>query len=522
MSSSSRSGLATLLALALALPLVSCGKPAGRKASDEYVAKIRQGGRPGYSGYGRDSGWDNDSVIDVYVDIIAHGDRNRVRAALNLSTGHGIQKWDKRKDSRALDFMLPARIAPILLASLREDTPQWPQFRGALLLALGSIDEPTPEVVATVRRALTEDDAAASRQAVRAVGMLGFHAAEAAGDLARILDGHGSGRPVVGRGSGGRTASRLAVAGALARVSDGVHPRALDILAQAARGNNTGAASQAVMHMGALGSRAKPAADVLIGVLSDGDSSVSTVVEAIAAVSPDLLPTALATLMRRAASEDASTARSVEFELNRLVASMWWVEGTLHSPLDMRLIGPRHVPRDVAPLARWSDGTRAEALDVLLDTAQGDNDPMARRAVQYLRELGAHSAPVADDLMAILREKDPRRPPVAGAIVSISPDRLASVVSMLADLAASGDGPNATFADQELLDLSQIDDLKWSASPELLAAAPTLIAALDARPASEGAGLAGALRRIDSPDSRKAYNAFVRRERVEMRKRRSK
>ena len=273
--------------------------------------------------------------------------------------------------------------------------------------------------------------------------------------------------------------------------------------------------------MGALGSRAKPAADVLIKVLADGESSVSTVVEAIAAVSPDLLPTALATLMRRTASDDASTVRSVEFELNRLVASMWWVEGTPHSARDMRLIGPRHVPRAVAPLAHWSDRTRVEALHVLLDTARGDNDATARRAVQYLRELGAHSAPVADDLMAILREKDRRRPPVAGAIVAISPDRLASVVSMLANLAASEDASNATYADQELLNLSQIDDLKWVTSPELLAAAPTLIAALNARPASEGAGLAGALRRIDSPDSRKAYNAFVRRERVETRKRRS-
>ncbi|MBT5710687.1 hypothetical protein HOI71_06570, partial [Candidatus Poribacteria bacterium] len=288
-------------------------------------------------------------------------------------------------------------------------------------------------------------------------------------------------------------------------------PEALDVLIQAARSEGSG--DRAIRHLGDLGPRAGPAADVLMDALADGDVNVLRVVGAIVAVAPDRTPAVLATLVGRAASEDVQVARAVD----QLVAGLKWI----HREDSRQGAGgsgpPRGVPEFVVPIVGISGGTRLRALAVLTEIARGENDGPARRAVEVLRDLGPAAGPAADDLMAILREKDLRRPRVAAAVVATSPALLPTVVSLLANLAVSGDETDARFADRELVNLSQNDGPVPGRLPESPAVVSTLVAALEARPASDGAGLAAALRRIDGPAARKAYNAFVRRERIEAR-----
>ncbi|MEO2004544.1 MAG: hypothetical protein ABGY41_10620 [Candidatus Poribacteria bacterium] len=120
--------------------------------------------------------------------------------------------------------------------------------------------------------------------------------------------------------------------------------------------------------------------------------------------------------------------------------------------------------------------------------------------------------------MVIFHETSVERPPVAEAILGIAPDRFPGVVAELADLAASDDRGDVLFADHELSNLSDGDGQEWPRSEEMAVVTPKLAAALEARPASEGAALAGVLRRINTRSSRAAYNAYVRRERMEQRK----
>lgn len=517
MASPHRRILATLLVFASVLVLGGWGRSAGRKASDKLAAEIRSGtvteATAELRSFPRDSGWDNDSIIDAYVDVVAFGDRAaRVTAIIGLSNRRALQAWGPPKDSRALDFMLPARIAPILLASLREDVGEGPQYRGGLLVALGSIDNPSPEVIAAVVRALEGDAGRVPRQAVVAAGMLGFHAAEVSGDLARMLDDEG----LRGPGRGRWAASRLEVAGALARVSPGVHHRALEVIVEAA--HDEGSPELALTHLRDLGSRARPASDDLLSILilSDDNTHPSPFIDAIVAVSPERLPALLAALIGRAASEDASTSMLADGELARLAAGM---DG-ISLPSRVSIGGPTgRMDRVVRPLANLSAETHARALDTLIGIARGEKHASPRVAVDYLRRLGSqHAGSVAGDLMVIFHEKSVERPPVAEAILGIAPDLFPGVVAELADLAASDDRGDVLFADHELSNLSDGDGREWPRSEEMAIVTPKLAAALDARPASEGAALAGVLRRINTRSSRAAYNAYVSRERLEQRK----
>lgn len=500
MPSPPRVSCAAVLLLAAAIALPCCGRPAGRRASDKAADLIRNGGLSGFRSWPANAGWDNDSLVDAYVDVIAHGDEAAgVGAALGLSSGMGIQCWEPPANARGLDFTLPARVAPILLAALREGRAEWVQYRGALLLALGAIDKPSSEVVATVVESITED--APSPEAVRAVGMLGVHAAGAAGDLNRLLSAD----------EGDAAVGRVDVAGALARVSDATHPVALDILIRAAEGKNRSTA--AIDHLRALGPRARPAADVLLACLSRGKRVDELAFEATLAVSPDELSSVLTTLLARATSEDAQEAWSATSKLDQLSRAIAW---TATGPDPARLSnfpGPGNTYRVYGSLTQLSDRGRADALAALVATARGDSVAAATLAVDYLRDLGPAAGSVTDDLMAILGERRVDRPPVAEAIATISPALFPAILATLAELAGSADGATAAFADHELANLSESDDLIWGRSDEMLAVVPALIAVVEARPAPGGAAVAGALRRIGSSEGQAAYNAYVGRER---------
>lgn len=113
--------------------------------------------------------------------------------------------------------------------------------------------------------------------------------------------------------------------------------------------------------------------------------------------------------------------------------------------------------------------------------------------------------------MAILAEKNRDRPPVAAAIVALAPDWRPTVLSWFVGWAASDDLSVAWFADRELVALSR----ELGHTDEMRAAAPALVAALEARSVPDGLELSHALRQIDSRRSRKAYAEYVRRERCE-------
>ena len=121
------------------------------------------------------AGRDNDAVIDAYMDVIAHYEGEDRRTAMwFLRMGVGIREWHPPVEPRRLDFMLPARVAPILLAALRAEPRR---ARYDLMELLGSIDEPSPAVIDAVRRVLLSDDPDATRDGLRAVAMLGPRAA---------------------------------------------------------------------------------------------------------------------------------------------------------------------------------------------------------------------------------------------------------------------------------------------------------------------------------------------------------
>jgi hypothetical protein len=329
----------------LAIALCGCGRGAGRDACDEYVAAVRSGESPGFKRFPRGSGWDNDNVIDTYVDIIAYGGDNRVRAARNLSSGRGIQKWDPPPAGRELEFTLPARIAPILLATLREDSPRWQQFRDNVILALGGIDEPTPEVVAAVHGALNGEHRRPPRHALRAARRLGVHAADMTGDLERLL--------AVDRPAGLRLSAwdndRAALAATLVWVSAAPRPDALDLLAEATRNGSEMVARNAVSYLEGLGPRAEPVVDALTAILHERDIGRPRVAKAIVAVSPDMFDEVLSVVVAQVASDDPVIASFGDAELKYLSQGHWGELGAAEPALISAL--ESRPPADAAELS---------------------------------------------------------------------------------------------------------------------------------------------------------------------------
>lgn len=307
MSVSRRTGLAALVALGLAFSLAACVERPERSAQDRHLARIRAGKARDYEACSALYQLRDDRVIDALVELVAHGEgQPRVQAAAALGYPHvsTAPDWPQRgTDPRALgDDVLPARIAPALLAAMSGDEPG---LRAKLLLALASIDEPTPAVVAVVRGALTDDDPRVAEAAVIAAGMLGVHAAEAAGDLERLPD---AGGPV----------RRVSIAGALARASGGAHVRALGALLSVARGDDAEAATLAVTHLRDIGSRAGMAGEGLMAILHEKSLERPAVAEAVVAISPDSFEDVLALLVDAAASADRMVAMFADAEIDRL------------------------------------------------------------------------------------------------------------------------------------------------------------------------------------------------------------
>ncbi|MEO2004545.1 MAG: hypothetical protein ABGY41_10625, partial [Candidatus Poribacteria bacterium] len=202
---------------------------------------------------------------------------------------------------------------------------------------------------------------------------------------ARLLDDEGLRGPGVGRWA----ASRLEVAAALARVSPGVHHRALEVLVEGAR--DEGSPEPALRHLREIGSRARPASDDLLSILilSDGNTHPSPFIDAILAISPDRLPAVLTALIDRAASEDASTSMLAGPELDRLASGMDGISRPTQVPLGGPIGG---MDRVVRLLASMSTETHERALDALIGIARGEKHTSARVAVDYLRRLGSQHA----------------------------------------------------------------------------------------------------------------------------------
>ncbi|MBT3267465.1 hypothetical protein HN371_09950 [Candidatus Poribacteria bacterium] len=290
--------------------------------ADEFITAFREGRSARVRVDPTTAGWDTDAVIDALTEIIVHGDNvhpraSRDRAASALAHRRWMAKAEKPTDSRALDSMLPARIAPILLAALR-DAPRLSHYRQSLLTALASIDAPTPEVIAAVCGWITDDDPRVAASATKAAGMLGVHAAAAADELERLLHPDVPGYWVELDGRWLWVADRTEIAGALARVSERPHVGALDALVLSVRGDQEGPASRAVEHLRDLGPRAAPAVDGLLAILHEHNSERPPVAAAIVAIAPDRLPGVLALLTGLSAGQDRPTAIFADHELLNL------------------------------------------------------------------------------------------------------------------------------------------------------------------------------------------------------------
>jgi hypothetical protein len=320
----SRASLAALLASVLALMSSGCGRPeapgpANHIGYEEFIAGIRAGQSLASRIPPSVRGWDNDAVIDALAEIIAQGQKVPKHAAAGaLAYHHGIQRPEGGKRPRGVDFMLPARVAPVLLTALRDedvDERRRTRYRQNLLIALGSIDAPTLEVITAVRQALVDDDPRVVASATRAAGMLGRHAADMAGDLEGLLDVDSPGHWAEADGRQLWTADRAEIAGALARVSDGPHVRALEALILSAREGDKRHATRAVEHLRDLGPRAVPAIDDLEAILHESRPTRPTVAAAIVAISPARLATTLSLLTDASMAQDESTVLFADREL---------------------------------------------------------------------------------------------------------------------------------------------------------------------------------------------------------------
>ena len=355
MHSSTARKLVVMLTGGLLLLNAGCGPLNQRAERERSIARIREGKADRLQvRHATSTLWllRNDRVIDALAEIVAHGEGTpRVQAAAALAYPHEVasKDWPQRgRDARALgDGVLPARVAPVLLAALSGDEPT---LRATLLLALGSIDEPTAEVIAAVRTALSDRDPAVAEAATVAVGMVGTRAADAADDLAKMLGVDGA-------------VGKVTVAAALARVSDEPPPRALAVLMQAARGDDAALAALAVAHLRDLGARAEPARDALMAILHEQRIDRPPVAEAIVAISPESLPGVLSLVVDAATSEDRMVAMFADGEIDLLERE---------HPEDIRAVAPR--------LAAAVDGRTVNDGVRLADTLRRVNTGRARKA----------------------------------------------------------------------------------------------------------------------------------------------
>jgi hypothetical protein len=326
MSSPPRWSFATSLATAILLSLSALGQDAGRRATDAFTSSIRAGTAWSQQPPVEMPGWDNDAVIDALMEVIAAPDHTvpgqgiyssmRETAASRLAYRRSMQKLDDPWDSRGLQAMLPARIAPALLVALAEaKRTSKRSLRGHLLVALGALDEPPSEAVAVIRAGLTDPDWHVVDRALTATGTLGFHASGSANDLERMLDASPPGRWVVDSGRWRWDDMRMEIAGGLARVSSGSHPQALDALMACLGNDRVRSAERAIAHLRDLAGRAAPAIEELIAVLRHADVGRPVVSPLIAAIAPDRFAEVVELLAGRAASGDMSTAWPADREL---------------------------------------------------------------------------------------------------------------------------------------------------------------------------------------------------------------
>jgi hypothetical protein len=302
----------TAFALATALTVLGgCGDPALHKATDELVADIA-GGRANHLTYNLLRSQRSGHTLDAILAIVATEEGSpRYQAVSALADPHSSRGWlqlppGTDSPGRGLGAStLPARAAPTLLATLRV---QDPMLRGQTLLALGSLDEPTPAVVTAVREALRDEGRGVAGAAIHALGMLGVVAAESAADLTDLL-GHAAGERAV------------AIAGALARVSPEPNPPALDALLTGVEEGDPTAAEQAARHLRDLGPRAAMANRRLMAQLHSPRPQGPTVAVAIVAAKPELLDVVAGVLLDQLRSADPSVQSHAAAELRWLAES---------------------------------------------------------------------------------------------------------------------------------------------------------------------------------------------------------
>jgi hypothetical protein len=532
-----------------------------RQAMDAFVQRMRQAKTQSVVSSFNLPGRDIDDAIDAFVDVIAHYEgRDRANAAWYMVMGIGMTPSEPLTDPRRLDYMLPARVAPVLAAALREESRAG---RGHLTQLLGSIDEPTKEVIDTLRALLLSDDPDAQDDAAEGIGMLGRHGAALAPDLEWLL------ASMTSTEDGQESAPqyrRVRVAGALARVSDTVRPEVLDVLIEGL----DGASSWAIRQLVDLGERGLPAVPALLEHLPKELNDHGTIVEAVLFASPDALPELLTTLVDIAAVDEEDIQDAIDAEEERgmaarqraqgqqqefrvpppqdlteeqqarnekqrkliaerqrkiaepqLVRTSKMADGVLsallpalvwaQAPQDSRGPMPQRLHRMAGPLEQIPDDAIAAASRALAEIASSGDAAAATRAVECLADMGPMAAPALDQLLAIYRRGDASDPPVGSAMLSISQDMEAEILPGVLTRAISDDAAVAASAQEELSALAANADLKWEDTPQLRAIAAQIIEAVEARPASEGKALARALRRIDTPEARKAYRAHTRR-----------
>ncbi len=533
-----------------------------RQAMDAFVHRMRQAKTQDSISSLSLPGRDIDDAIDAFVDAIAHYEgEDRGNAAWYMMMGMGMTPSEPLSDPRRLDFMLPARVAPVLAAALREEPRA---ARSHLTQLLGSIDEPTREVIDTLRALLLSDDPGAQDAAAGGIGMLGRHASSLAPALARLLHSIDADD---GRSGNTMLVRRVRVAGALARVSDTVEPKALDVLLEGL----DGASGFAIRELVHLGERGLPAVPTLLDHLPREQNQTGDAVETILYASPDAFPELLTTLVDMAAVDEEDIEDAINAEEQRRMAARRRAQGQqrelpippprelteeqqrrkdeqqkLHAgrqrqsaeerlartsqmadgildvllpalvwaqaPEDSRGPMPRRLYRMAGPLAQIPDDAIAAAARALAEIAGSGDADAAARAVKCLADMGSIAAPALDALLEIYRREDASDPPVTSAIVAISPSRATEILPGVLARALATDPEVAASAEGDLAALTANASLTWEDTPELRHMVASIIQAVEERPAAEGRALARVLRRIDTDEARKAYRAHTRRQ----------
>ncbi len=522
---------------------------------DQFIQRMRQARTQSVVSSLNLPGRDINHAIDAFIDVIAHYEgRDRADAAWYMAMGIGMTPTEPLSDPRRLDFMLPARVAPVLAAALREE-PRGARYH--LTQLLGSVDEPTQEVIDTLRALLLSNDPDAQDDAARGIAMLGRHAADLAPDLERLLaEVNAVAEPDHAQP---HLARRVRVAGALARVSDAPRPEALDVVIEGL----DGASGYAVTELKHLGERALPAVPHLLARLPKEQNDIGDIVEAVLYASPDAFPDLLTILVDMTVVTDERVQAAIDADLREWLATRQNLteeqrrrfeeqrraqeqkhpqteqemtrragiaDGVLsaifpalawaQTPQDSRGPMPRGLHAIAGPLARISDEALAAAANALVEIADGPDPDAAARATQCLADMGSMASPALDGLLAVYRRGDASGPSVSHAILAISPAMAADLLPAVLARAISDDAAVAASARGELSALVANTGVKWEDTPDLRAITPDLIQALAERPASEGKALARALRRIDTPEARKAYREHTRRQLKEKSRRR--